>query len=144
MTDVSERLAIQDLTARYSFYTDTFQMEPWLALWSEDGIFDETATNTGYHEGLPALRAFFQVIMDVMDCQVHFGGTHIIDIPSPSLATGILYAIVEGITKQGGAVRAVLYYEDTYCKVDDRWLFKKRRVVPLLPIDTANFVADQN
>ena len=66
MTDVTDRLAIQDLTARYSFYTDTLQMEPWLALWFEDGIFDETATNTGYHEGLPALRAFFQVIMEVV------------------------------------------------------------------------------
>ena len=141
MSDVAERLAIQDLTARYSFYTDTLQMEPWLSLWTEDGVFDETSTGTGYHEGQGALRVLFRQIEDIMADQVHFGGSHIIEVHSDSEATGILYAICEGHTRQGGYVRAVIYYDDVYRKVGGKWRFAKRKVTPLLPFDTSNFVA---
>jgi hypothetical protein len=143
MNDVIDRLAIQDLTARYSFYLDKLQMEPWLSLWTEEGIFDETLVGTGYHEGQVALRACFKQIMDVMADMVHFGGTHIIEIKSESEATGILYAMVEGHTQQGGSVSAVIYYEDTYRKVAGKWRFAKRKVIPLLPIDISGFTAGQ-
>ena len=141
MNDVTEKLAIQDLTARYAFYTDTLQRENWLSLWTDDGVFDETATGTGYHAGQSELRTFFQQIEGIMADQVHFGGSHIIELCSDSEATGILYAIVEGHTKQDGYVRAVIYYDDVYRKTGGKWRFAKRKVTPLMPFDTSSFVA---
>jgi len=131
--DVRETLAIQKLLARYSYYVDTFQAEPWVGLWTEDGEFDETETGTGFHRGRETLRTFFGWIEKTMKQQVHFGGPQIIDILSATEAKGITYSIVEGFTHDGSSVRATIYYQDEYRKVEGIWLFARRKIFNLLP-----------
>ena len=131
--EVRETLAIQKLVARYCYYVDKFMAEPWVQLWTEDAEFDETETGTGLHRGRKELAAFFVWIEDTMKEQVHFGGPQIIDILSGTEAKGIIYSIVEGFTKTGASVRATIYYEDEYRKVDGDWQFARRKIFNLLP-----------
>jgi hypothetical protein len=140
--EVRDTLAIQKLLARYCYYVDTFQAEPWVQLWTEDGEFDETETGTGFHRGRDTLRAFFGWIEDTMKQHVHFGGPQIIDVLSTTEAKGITYSIVEGYTKDGSTVRATIYYQDDYRKVDGEWLFARRKIFNLLPPVMGNISHD--
>ncbi len=131
-TETAERLAIQELTARYAFYVDTMQIEPLMELWVHDGpVFDETQIGTGLHTGADAIRAFFlNGVFAQLDAVVHFTMNHILHELDDTKASGTCSVLVEGDLKAGGTLRATAYYQDTYEKVDGAWKFRSRVTIP--------------
>ena len=53
-------------------------------------------------------------------------------------ASGTVFSIVEAVTT-AGPMRAIIYYEDRYAKVDGGWRFSARTIHPLMPFDTAAY-----
>jgi hypothetical protein len=131
-TETAERLAIQELTARYAFYVDTFQIQPLMELWVQDGpVFDETQIGTGVHTGADAIRAFFvNGVFAQLDAVVHFTMNHILHELDDTKANGVCSVLVEGDLKAGGTLRATAYYKDAYEKVDGAWKFRSRTTIP--------------
>jgi SnoaL-like domain len=130
--EIGDRLAIQELTARYAFYVDTFQIEPLMELWVHDGpVFDETQIGTGLHTGAAAIRAFFvDGVFAQLDGVVHFTMNHILHELDDTKASGVCSVLVEGDLKAGGTLRATAYYKDAYAKVDGAWKFRSRTTIP--------------
>jgi hypothetical protein len=138
MDRIEDRLAIQELTARYAYYVDTFQNDKIMELWAEDAIFDESRVGTGRHEGSRAIAVFFDEVKKTVTHQAHITANHLIDELEGTKGKGIVFSIVEAVTSAGN-MRAVVYYADEYVKTGERWRFQSRVIHPLLPFDTSAF-----
>jgi ketosteroid isomerase-like protein len=135
MNFIEDRLAIQDLTARYAYYLDTFQFDKALDLFTEDSIFDESKIGSGLYEGKPAITGFFAEIKTVVSHWVHNNSNHVIEQIDGNTANAVLFTSFQGLTYSGGKMQASVYYIDDYVKQNGRWLFRKRVLYPVLPID---------
>lgn len=129
---ITQRLAIQELCARYAFYCDTFQIEPLMALWVEDDpVFDERDVGTGYHAGQADIRRFFIAgVFAQMDGLLHLTSNHWLQELTENRAAGVCSVIVSGDLKNGGSLHATAYYEDHYARVDGDWKFRSRKTIP--------------
>ena len=136
MDRIADRMEIRDLPSRYAFYVDTFRTDEIMSLWSPDAIFDESRVGTGVHQGAPAIRKFFEGLEKTITHQAHINANHFIDNIDDSRAHGIVFCVVEAITV-AGPMRAVIYYDDNYVKLDGYWRFASRVVHPLMPFDTS-------
>lgn len=138
MNFIEDRLEISELTARYSYYVDTFKTDKIVSLWTDDAVFDESRVGTGLHKGIAAIRTFFEVIETRVTHQAHLTSAQFIEEIDGKTAKGIVFASVEAVTAAGN-MRAVIYYADDYVKQNGRWLFRLRVIHPLLPFDTSAF-----
>ncbi len=138
MDHIEDRLAIRELTSRYAFYVDTFQNDKLMQLWEKDAVFDESEVGTGRHEGIAAIAMFFDEVRRTVTHQAHITANQLIEELDDTHAKGIVFSIVEAITR-AGKMRAVVYYADEYVKAGGRWRFQSRVIHPLLPFDTSAF-----
>lgn len=137
-----DRLAIMELTARYAYYVDTFQIEPLMDLWTDDAVFDETKVGTGCHRGPDGIRKFFQEgVAGYMDGIVHVTTNHIIDDIDEHGARGVCTVLVEGDVKGGGKLHATAYYEDVYVRSATGWRFRSRVVNPFTAPQVGDYLA---
>jgi SnoaL-like domain len=138
MTIVEARSQIQELTARYALYVDTFQLEPLVGLFLEDGVLDEVACGLARHEGRTALTAYYRELFDMIDGTVHLTGNHILDQFDGATARGSCSSIIVGAIN-GSPVQLICRYDDVYVRTQDGWRFRSRVVLPYLPVDPGIF-----
>jgi ketosteroid isomerase-like protein len=127
---VEDRLDIHELTYKYAYFIDHYQIDPLLELWTDDAVFDERPLGLRCAEGIDQIRDLFVDAFAVSTAHVHMITNHIIEAVSDSEAEGTCAALVEIDLKSGGFVHATSGYDDRYVKRQGRWLFKSRIVNP--------------
>ena len=138
---MEERVAIEDLTYFYALYVDTRQLDLVVELFADDGVFDET--RSGLPEvvrGSLELAQYYRESMVPIEGIVHYISNHLISEYSVDQARGTCYVFCEARLKDGSPVRVFGYYDDDYVKIDGKWRFQSRVVVPLLPSEMGNFL----
>jgi hypothetical protein len=129
---VEDRLAIQDLVARYSFYCDTKRYQDCAPLFAEAGQFDETVIGIPLSDGRPAIDATFRGMDGLIDFLAHLTSNHRIGTYDTDSAAGTVHVHVLG-SYQGAGLEVLGYYEDDYVKQHGQWLFARRRLVEIAP-----------
>ena len=133
MTTVEERLdrlesinEIKELTARYCYHVARNQGDEIVDLFTDDGVLDGSTAGLGRIEGREALLAFYRPAVTEAEESLPFIQNHIIDVHGDD-ATGT--CALEGRFSRGGtSITMAGHYEDTYRRVDGRWLFAERKL----------------
>jgi hypothetical protein len=128
--DVTDRLAIEDLYARYCVALDTGDEEGWVATFAEDGEFLGRAQARGreellgYHRERMAARA-----TEPFTNPQHWNANLLLREESPEVH-GFAYVMRIATLRADGGIQIVREgaYRDLMRNVDGRWLFVSRRV----------------
>lgn len=141
MTTVEERLhrleaiiEIKELTARYCYHVARKEGDAVVDLFTSDGVLDGSSAGMGRIEGRDALIAFYRPAVTEAEDTLPFIQNHIIDVNGDD-ASGTC-ALEARFSRGGRSITVAGHYEDTYRRVDGRWLFAERKlffnhVVPL-------------
>jgi hypothetical protein len=130
---VEDRLALQELNARYAINCDTKRYTAMSGLWELNGVWDETAIGLPLCEGRAAIDEFFcGPAPAALEFIHHTTSNHLINEFDGERASGTTHLYAEG-RFFGSVVRVFGYYADQYIKVDGRWLFQCRRLVEIGP-----------
>ena len=129
-----DRREICGLVDAYAYCADRRNCEGQMSLFTEDTHFvvfmDSHAAEPSYAlDGRENLRPVFENL-NTYDRTMHFVGQHTLHSYSPTEAKGQAYCIAHHLnyTEGGGQKLMVAYmrYEDTFKKVDGKWLFAER------------------
>ena len=119
---LEDRLAIQDLAARYNVAIDSGDAEAWAATFTPDGSFESGGRT---HQGTEALTAFAKGFAERMAGARHWNNNILVEGEGDQASLHCYLLLM-----RGGQVVTSGRYEDTLRRVDGRWLFASRRVVP--------------
>ena len=128
--DIEDRLAIEDLYARYCVTLDTGDEAGWVACFSPHGVFSGRspargrAELVGYHRDRMAARA-----EEPFTNPQHWNANLQLSGEPPEVA-GFSYVMRIGTMRADGSIRIVRLaaYRDRLVKQDGRWLFARRDV----------------
>lgn len=123
MNEFEERVAINDVLARYTDAVNRRDPELWGACWSDDGSWHLSADavvgkRAIVAKWLEAMESLPYVTMFSMQGHVRIAG---------DTAQGISYSDEIVRTRSGKEFQITGQYEDLYLKIDDKWLFHSRR-----------------
>ena len=137
---IEDRLAIQELVHAYPLYCDTHQFDKAADLFTEDGIFDETAVGARMVNGRADMKAIFREAGNRLGPFMHVCTNHIISEFSGDTASGMCHVVAEGVYNLADGAkpfRLFGYYDDKYAKVSGQWYFKARAFKHLAPAQGA-------
>lgn len=143
MPTVEERLhrieaitEIKELTARYCYHVSRKEGDAVVELFTDDGVLDGSSAGMGRIEGREALVAFYRPAVTQAEETLPFIQNHIIDVNGDD-ATGTC-ALEARFSRGGRSITVAGHYEDTYRRVDGRWLFAERKLFfnHVVPLDT--------
>ena len=128
--DVADRLAIQDLYARYNVALDTGDEAGWVACFTDDGVFDGRAPARGreelaqYHRDRMAARA-----SEPFTNPQHWNNNLLLRGEPPEVQA-FSYVLRLGTMRADGSIQIVRVaaYRDRLVKVDGRWRIARREV----------------
>ena len=126
----ADRLAIQDLYARYCVALDTGDEAAWVGCFTDDGEFEGRAPAKGhdelarYHRDRMAARA-----EEPFTNPQHWNNNLLLDGEPPDVRA-FSYVIRIGTMRDDGSIRIVRVgaYRDRLVKRDGRWYFARREV----------------
>ena len=122
---VEDRAAIQDLVLRYGFLVDDKEVDAVAELFATDARL-VTRRGAVKGEGREAIRAYFAERLALLGPTNHVTHGTVVDFgDDPDVATGSTGSHAE-IWVNGDPMLAALRYDDTYRRVDGRWLFQER------------------
>lgn len=137
---VEERLAIQELTHKYSMFCDTFQLEKLMDLFTDDAVFDESPFGASVCTGKAELREYFSRGFEGL-WLAHYISNGLINEYSGDEARGTCFVHAEVRLRSNNKPWQLHgYYDDHYVKIDGQWRFKNRVVIPLIKPDDQNFL----
>jgi ketosteroid isomerase-like protein len=118
--------AIKKLKANYCLHVDHANEEGWVALFTEDAVWD--SDKFGRFEGREAIRGLFRHIPEMLYFAIHYVMNPIIEVDG-NRATGIWYLLepctfAKGEQAAWGAAR----YDEEYVKVGGQWKFKRLKL----------------
>lgn len=128
--NLEDRLAIQELYARYCVALDTGDEEGWVATFTVDGEFLGRAPARGrgelheYHRARMAARA-----TEPFTNPQHWNANLVLQGEPPEVR-GFAYVIRIGTMQSDGSIQIVRVgaYRDVVRNVEGRWLFARRSV----------------
>jgi uncharacterized protein (TIGR02246 family) len=126
MIDVTDKLAIQELVARYNIAWDAEDPAGVVACFTEDGVFVDAAANE--HQGREAISAFVTRSYDLFGRMRHITSSHLV---SPGDEFGLVHRCYVVFVSHPGDERVLDTgeYEDRVERAGDgEWLFKRRVV----------------
>jgi len=130
MLGVEDRLAIQDLYARHNAFVDLGDCERWAECFTADGI-SHTSVRT---QGRAALVAHGRTRLEERAREpwtypLHWNNNLIVE-GDERVASALCYMMRMVKMKATGEYRVTHLgvYQDQLVKVDDRWLFKSRKL----------------
>jgi ketosteroid isomerase-like protein len=121
----TEKLAIQELFARYAHAVDNLEVEPWVQCFTPDGVFQ---VGNRAMRGEAALRGYAEVHVKEIRCR-HMMGNFLYDIHG-SEATGQCSMLATLATAGGYKIFAQGRYVDRLVKQNGQWKIAHRRVEP--------------
>jgi hypothetical protein len=119
---IESRLAIAQLPIRYAIAVDSRDIDAWVNLFVPEVRVGRDAS------GREALRDYITPLLRSFRRSIHSICGHQIDLDSSNLdsATGLVYCRAEHEVEDRWIVMAICYF-DEYRRVDDDWLFARRR-----------------
>jgi 3-phenylpropionate/cinnamic acid dioxygenase small subunit len=131
LLEISDRLEINDLLARYCHALDRKDWPAFRAVFSEDAILDFTAFG-GPRGGVGDIEAFLAPVLDSLGGSQHTVSTVMVDLDG-DLAEARSAAIVPLTMVSGEAgehtVFNGLWYEDRLVRTSSGWRIRSRRQV---------------
>ena len=124
LTEVEDRTAIRDLTARYNFAIDDRDLKSVGELFTDDGAFG-SKDGAMRAIGREAVLQQFESRFSVLGATNHFAHDHAVWFESDTRARGLLSIHAEVWRKEQPMVTA-LRYEDVYEKSNGLWRFAER------------------
>ena len=123
LDELLARDAIRQLAERYALAVDGKDLDGLAALFVED------VDNGRHGAGREGVQRFFAQSLRRFHCSVHLVANHVIDFDSEDRAHGVVYCRAQhhAIDAAHWWDEAIAYWDD-YERVDDRWLFRRRRV----------------
>jgi len=106
---------------------NNYNPEALAPMFTEDAVWEMGPL--GRFEGRQQIKDFFTDVSKRFTFALHYMCGHIIDITSPTEASGTWY-IWETATIDGVPMFVAATYEDRYVKVDGEWKFKHVKVNP--------------
>ena len=126
MDPVEELLArdqIRQLAQRYALAVDGKDLDTLAAL------FVEGVDNGRYGPGRDGVKAFYAQSLRNFHCSMHLVANHVIDFDDDDHAHGVVYCSAHHhVLEPEHWFDEALAYWDTYERVGDEWLFRRRRV----------------
>ncbi len=128
--DVADRLAIEDLYARYCVALDTGDEEGWVSTFTDDGELFGRAPARGREE----LRGYHQARMAARETEPFTNPQHwnanLLLRGEPPEVRGFAYVMRIGTMRSDGSVQVVRegVYRDLVRRAGGRWRFASRRV----------------
>ena len=123
MSDVwMEKLAIQELCARYCHTIDSQDSDGWAECFTADGVFEFDGEQL---VGRDALRRYADVHTRVMRSR-HMTVNHLYEVDG-AVATGTSTTVVTLATSGGYKIMGQAVYHDEMVKRDGQWLINARR-----------------
>ena len=121
---IEDRQEIQQLVLRYGFLVDDKRPAEVAALFTADA---RLATKRGAVKGdsRTVIERYFAERLALLGPTNHFTHGTIVDFVDDDTATGLVGSHAE-IWVNGDPMLAALRYEDSYRRVDGRWLFAER------------------
>ena len=127
---IEDRLAIQDLYARFNHAADTGDVETYVNSYTDDAVFISPVRRA---HGKEEIRAFIAARSDALATapvrdEQHWNNNLVVDGDGDS-AIGSIYMVGIGRDAQTGELRFNYFgrYHDTLAKESDgRWRFRKR------------------
>ena len=124
LTEVEDRIAIRELTARYNFATDDRDLKTVAGLFTENGSFgskDGLMRASGREAVLKTIESRFNVLGPTN----HFAHDHAIWFEGATRARGLLSIHAEMWRKEQPMITA-LRYDDVYERSRGLWYFSER------------------
>jgi uncharacterized protein (TIGR02246 family) len=118
-----EKLAIQDLCARYCHTIDSQDSDGWADCFTPEGIFEFDGWAI---QGRTALREYAEVHTRFMRCR-HMTLNHLYHVRGDN-ATGTSTTVVTLATEGGYKILGTGAYHDHLVKEGGRWLIASRRI----------------
>jgi uncharacterized protein (TIGR02246 family) len=118
-----EKLAIQELCARYCHTIDAQDSDGWADCFTADGVF---AFDGHAIQGRAALREYAEVHARVMRCR-HMTLNHLYEVDGDR-ASGVSTTVVTLATEGGYKILGQAAYEDRLVKQDGRWRIASRQL----------------
>jgi len=128
---VEDRLAIQDLRARFSDAANLRQFDAFAALFAADGVWEVPDMHAAFH-GRGAVRTGIESMLDQWSLFVQMPHDGPIDVAEAAAdgtvvrASGRAYVHEIGTLRTGGAQRNDSIYEDAYVREHGAWRFARR------------------
>lgn len=119
---IEDKLAIQELSARYANAMDDDDIDAWMQTWSPNGIWKGRA---GTYEGTEQLKRLLPDIRERTKNKRHVMTNFVIDVDGAQAAQ-CCYLLIFDMTRQTTPTTAV--YRDRLKKENGKWLFVERCV----------------
>ncbi len=132
---VETQLALQRLAADYCVGADQQDLSRWLAVWTQDAVWDAAGDDLDDDEhrfrGIEAIAAAVQGQWATFPRMQHAGANHIVELDpdDPDRATGRSDVVVTVQLPDGQWVIGGGVYDDTYRRQDGVWRIAVRRVL---------------
>jgi ketosteroid isomerase-like protein len=122
MSDSADELAIRDLAARYIDAVNRYHQQDWAATWSETASWNLMGMEV---EGRDNIVQLWAGAMGSFDFALMMLNSGTITVAGDS-ASGRWYVTEHINPKEGDPNITLGVYDDTYCREDGQWLFKRR------------------
>jgi hypothetical protein len=112
---------IRQLAVRYALAVDSRDLDT-LA-----GLFVEDVDNGRYGSGRVGVVTFYDNVLRALHCTIHLVANHVIDFDDDHHARGVVYCHARHhVLEPEHWWDKALAYDDTYERVGDDWLFRRR------------------
>ena len=139
LLEVEDRLAIQDIVARYNFAIDDRDLKSVGELFTDNGSFG-SKDGAMRAVGRDAVLKQFEGRFSVLGATNHFAHDHVIWLESPTRARGQLSVHAE-VWRKERAMLTALRYDDVYEKGSDGlWRFAERLLSFFYYLDVVDYV----
>ncbi len=126
IAEIEDRLAIQELMARYNFAIDFGDVETYLACFTEDGGFSNVY---GSSKGQVALRQYIsERTAERQERPLRHMATNIVIEVKGDRASARCYLLLLQVTPEGLKLLTTGVYKDELQKIGGAWRFSHRRV----------------
>src|SRR5687767_2205785 len=123
LEELLAREAIRDLAQRYALAVDGKDLDGLAQLFVED------VTNGRYGPGREGTKAFYDHVLREFHCSMHLVANHVIDFVDDHRAQGVVYCHAHHhVLEPEHWFDQALAYWDSYERVGERWLFRRRQL----------------
>lgn len=131
---VEDRIAVEELTYRYAFHSDTKDWNAVIDLFTDDCILDEEVIGLPIMKGKEAITGYYiGGAVDMMDYFIHYVTNHRMTEYSGDRARCLSHVYCVGKIKDGPSITVLGYMNDECAKIDGVWLIKHRRLEVFTP-----------
>ena len=126
MINISNRITIQELIAKYNLAIDNKNIDEWTNTWTDDGIW---TTTFGEAKGIPELNNMIdQVINEFASGKRHLSTNIIIDDAQNNMASAKSYLTVIEAKKTPEVVASGTYSDSLKKNNNGEWKFVQRKL----------------